>query len=82
MINVFRAAAVVALLVLLSSQGCASADTRQILSAPDSVAQKIDMGFSADVGIGATMGHSVPLEGEILNTPPCVAEARAGEDCK
>jgi hypothetical protein len=59
----------------------ASADARQSFGT-DSVTQQIDMGFSGDVGIAPTMGHSVPLEGEIINVPHCVPEAKAGLECK
>jgi hypothetical protein len=64
-----------------SAVSSASADARQSFGT-DSVTQQIDMGFSGDVGIAPTMGHTVPLEGEIISTPPCVPEARAGQDCK
>jgi len=64
-----------------SALSSASAEARQSFGT-DSVTQQIDMGFSGDVGIAPTMGHTVPLEGEIVNTPACVAEAKAGEPCK
>jgi len=59
----------------------ASSDARQSFGT-DSVTQQIDMGFSGDVGIAPTMGHNVPLEGEIISTPPCVSEAKGGQQCK
>jgi hypothetical protein len=80
--NAVCSTALVALLLLLPSQGCASADTRQISSPESATQQQIDRGFTGDLGIGPTMGHSVPLEGEIISTPPCVAEAKAGQECK
>ena len=64
-----------------SALNSASSDARQSFGT-DSVTQQIDMGFSGDVGVAATLGHSVPLEGEIIATPPCVAEARGGQECK
>ena len=51
-----------------SALSSASAEARQSFGT-DSVTQQIDMGFSGDVGIAPTMGHSVPLEGEIISTP-------------
>jgi hypothetical protein len=59
----------------------ASVEARQSFGT-DSVTEQINMGFSGDVGIAPTMGHSVPLEGEIINTPKCVPEAKAGVECK
>ena len=56
----------------------ASADARQSFGT-DSVTQQIDMGFAGDVGIAPTMGHSVPLQGEIISTPPGVTESKAGQ---
>ncbi len=64
-----------------SALSSASADARQSFGT-DSVTQQIDMGFSGDVGIAPTMGHSVPLEGEIISTPRCVPEAKAGVKCR
>ncbi|HEV3484458.1 MAG TPA: hypothetical protein VG106_03555, partial [Vicinamibacterales bacterium] len=58
----------------------ASADARQSFGT-DSVTQQIDMGFAGDVGIAPTMGHSVPFEGEIINTPPCVTQSKEGRPC-
>ena len=55
-----------------------SADARQSFGT-DSVTQQIDMGFSGDVGIAPTMGHSVPLQGEIISTPPGVSESKGGQ---
>jgi hypothetical protein len=43
------------------------------------VTQQIDMGFAGDVGIAPTMGHSVPLQGEIISTPEGVTESKAGQ---
>jgi hypothetical protein len=64
------------------AQGCASSDSRPIYS-PDTVTQhKIDMGFTGDLGVGPTLGHSVPVDGEIISTPLCVSEVRAGKECK
>jgi hypothetical protein len=54
-----------------------SADARQSFGT-DSVTQQIDMGFAGDVGIAPTMGHSVPLQGEIISTPPGVSESKEG----
>jgi len=79
--NSVCAAALVALLLFLPSHGCTSVDTRRI-SGPDSLTQQIDMGFTGDLGIAPTMGHSVPLEGEIISTPPCVSETKTGQDCR
>jgi hypothetical protein len=56
----------------------ASADARQSFGT-DSVTQQIDMGFAGDVGIAPTMGHSVPLQGEIISTPPGVTESKGGQ---
>jgi uncharacterized protein DUF5649 len=64
-----------------SAMASASADARQSFGT-DSVTQQIDMGFSGDVGIAPTMGHNVPLEGEIISTPACVTEAKGGQQCK
>jgi len=64
-----------------SALSSASAEARQSFGT-DSVTQQIDMGFAGDVGIAATMGHTVPLEGEILKTPECVLEAKTGQACK
>jgi hypothetical protein len=55
-----------------------SADARQSFGT-DSVTQQIDMGFAGDVGIAPTMGHSVPLQGEIISTPPGVSESKGGQ---
>ena len=46
------------------------------------MALQIDFGFSGDVGVAATMGHSIPLQGETINTPQCVAEVKQGVECK
>jgi hypothetical protein len=56
----------------------ASADARQSFGT-DSVTQQIDMGFAGDVGIAPTMGHSVPLQGEIISTPEGVTESKGGQ---
>jgi N-acetylglucosamine-6-phosphate deacetylase len=56
----------------------ASSDARQSFGT-DSVTQQIDMGFSGDVGIAPTMGHSVPLQGEIISTPAGVSESKGGQ---
>jgi hypothetical protein len=64
-----------------SALSSASADARQSFGT-DSVTQQIDMGFAGDVGVAATMGHTVPLEGEIVKTPDCVSEAKGGLPCK
>jgi hypothetical protein len=74
-------AATVGLLLFLSVQGCSSTDTKPIYG-PDRVMQQIDTGFTGDLSVGATMGHTVPPEGEIISTPPCVGEARTGQECK
>jgi hypothetical protein len=64
-----------------SAVSSTAADARQSFGT-DSVTQQIDMGFSGDVGIAPTMGHNVPLEGEIISTPACVSEAKGGQPCK
>ena len=61
-----------------SALSSASADARQSFGT-DSVTQQIDMGFSGDVGIAPTMGHSVPLQGEIISTPDGVSESKGGQ---
>jgi hypothetical protein len=61
-------------------QGCGTADTTEPYR-PDEMKLKIERGFTGDVGVAPTMGHSVPLEGEIISTPPCVGEAREGKEC-
>jgi len=63
-----------------SALSSASAEARQSFGT-DSVTQQIDKGFAGDVGVAATMGHTVPLEGEIIRTPKCVSEAKAGAAC-
>ena len=68
--------------LLLLSHGCRSTDAPE-LAAPETVVRdRIERGFNPDFGVGPTMGHSVPVEGEIISTPPCVAEARGGQECK
>jgi hypothetical protein len=62
-----------------SALNSASSDARKSFGT-DSVTQQIDMGFAGDVGIAPTMAHNVPLEGEIINTPPGVSESKAGTD--
>lgn len=74
-LSFFLACAVVCLL-----QGCGTADTTEPYS-PDQMKVKIDRGFTGDVGAAPTLGHTVPLEGEIISTPPCVGEAREGKEC-
>jgi hypothetical protein len=70
-----------ALAGVFTSPGCTTGDTPDVFSV-DRAAQRMERGFAREVGAGATMGHSVPLEGEIIRTPTCVVEARAGEACK
>ena len=65
---------------IFTSPACTTGDTPEVF-APDSTAQRIERGFARDPGAGTSMGHSVPLEGEVIKTPACVSEARAGEEC-
>jgi hypothetical protein len=66
---------------LVAAAGCTTGDTPPAFS-PDRTAERIDQGFVRDLGVGATMGHSVPTEGEVISTPACVPEARAGQECR
>ena len=61
-------------------QGCSTADVTEPYS-PDQTKVKIDRGFTGDVGVSPTLGHTVPLEGEVISTPQCVSEAREGKEC-
>jgi hypothetical protein len=65
---------------IFTSPACTTGDTPEVFS-PDSAAQRIERGFARDPGSGTSLGHSVPLEGEIIKLPACVAEAGAGEAC-
>ena len=75
-----RAVALAALYAI--SPGCTSGDARPITSPETVTQQRIERGFAEDLGTAPTLGHSVPVEGEIISTPPCVSEARAGQDCR
>jgi hypothetical protein len=65
---------------IFTSPACTTGDTPELF-APDSTAQRIERGFARDVGSGTSMGHAVPLEGEIIRMPACEPEAGAGEAC-
>ena len=75
-------AVTVGMLISALSQGCASADNLEISSPETAVQQQIERGFAGDLGVAPTMGHLVPLEGEIISTPACVPEAKGGQQCK
>lgn len=61
-------------------QGCSSADVAEPYG-PDQIKVKIDRGFTGDVGVSPTLGHTLPVEGEVISTPQCVSEAREGKEC-
>ena len=42
---------------------------------------RIGTGFTGDLGVAPSMGHSVPAQGEVIKTPSCVNESREGRDC-
>lgn len=69
-----------ACVLLCLLQGCSTADTTEPYT-PDQVKTRIDRGFTGDVGVAPTLGHSVPVQGEIISTPACVSEAREGKEC-
>jgi hypothetical protein len=75
-------AVAIGLVMTTLSQGCGSADTREISNPETAVQRQIERGFAGDLGVGPTMGHNVPLEGEVISTPACVSEARGGQQCK
>ena len=79
-LSFFYLALTLAFAGIFTSPACTTGDAPEMFS-PDSTARRIERGFARDVGSGTSMGHSVPLEGEIIKTPACVPEARAGEEC-
>lgn len=67
------------LLVLLV--GCADGAYRRPLMTPEAAAPyEINTGFT-ELGTAPSMGHTVPLEGEIISTPPGASE-KAGQEPK
>ena len=67
-------------LTLLS--GCGDVPVRRPVLTPETVAPyQIDTGFT-DLNVAPSMGHTVPVEGEVISIPSCVAEARGGQECR
>ena len=70
------------IVVLLPLLGCADGPYQRPLMTPEGIAPyEINTGF-VDPGVAPSLGHAVPVEGEIISTPQCVAEAREGRDCR
>lgn len=59
--------------------GCA--DTKPYVNPEDDSRYRMDTGFTGDLSVPPTLGHTVPTEGEVISTPQCVAEAREGKEC-
>jgi len=52
-------------------QGCA--DTKPIVSPEAEANYRIDTGFTDDLSTGSSMGHSIPIQGEVIKMPSCGA---------
>src|SRR5262245_65397521 len=65
-------------------QGCA--DTKPIVSPEAEANYRIDTGFTDDLGTGPSMGHSIPIQAEVIRMPSCgdagSKESRACTECR
>jgi hypothetical protein len=67
------------IVLALACQGCASTGSKPIYNPESATQQKMDMGFTGDLSVGTSLGHSVPVEGEVIRTPRCTS---ADQKCR
>lgn len=79
-LSFFFLALTLALAGVFSSPAFTIGDVRELFF--DSVADARQHGISPTSGARATIGHTAPLEGKAMNTPPCLSEAKSRQECR